>query len=332
MIGIVVRRAASAIGVILLLAALMVVLQQLSRTDGVRTYLGANASPAAVAHERHVLGYDRPLVVQFGRYVSQLLRGDLGTSLRTRRSVSADLGGYLPATAELTTAALAFALLLGTLLGVASAGRWRGANAFRAAMLVAASTPVFLLGVLGIVLLYSRLHLLPASGRTSVLDAPTGPTGLLVLDGLLAGRPAVSWDALTHLAMPACAVGIGPAVAIGRVLRTSLIESLRADYVRTARAKGLRESRVLLRHALRNSLTAPLAMTGVQVGLMLAGVLVVENIFAWPGIGLYMEQSITAGDFPAIAGVTMLLGAGYVAINMIVDVLQAWADPRITTA
>ena len=325
-------RAASALGVLLLLAALMVALQQMSRTDPARTYLGANATPAAVAHERHVLGYDRPLVVQFVRYVAHLAGGDLGTSVRTRRPVLTDIREYLPATFELTLAALGIALVLGTGLGLASAARWRASGVLRVVLVALASTPVFLLGLLGIVLLYARWHLLPASGRTSYIDAPTGPTGMLVLDGLLAGRPGVSWDAIQHLMMPAFAVGIGPAVAIARVLRGSLRESLRADFVRTARAKGLRESRVLLRHALRNSLTAPLAMTGVQVGLMLAGVLVIENMFAWPGIGLYTEQSITAGDFPAIAGVTMVLGAGYVAINAIVDVLQAWADPRIVAA
>lgn len=326
------RRAVSAIGVLLLLALLMVVLQQMSRTDPARTYLGANATPAAVARERHILGYDRPLVVQFVRYIAHLAEGDLAISVRTRRPVLSDIGQYLPATIELTLAGLAIALVLGTLLGLASAARWRGSGVLRVVLVALGSTPVFLLGLLGIVLLYARLRLLPASGRTSYTEAPSRPTGLLVLDGLLAGRPDVSWDAIQHLLMPAFAVGIGPAVAIARVLRGSLRESLRADYVRTARAKGLRESRVLVRHALRNSLTAPLAMTGVQVGLMLAGVLVIENMFAWPGIGLYTEQSITAGDFPAITGVTMVLGGGYVGINAIVDVLQAWADPRIVTA
>lgn len=164
------------------------------------------------------------------------------------------------------------------------------------------------------------------------MSAPSGPTGLLVIDSLLADRLAVCWDAVAHLVLPALCVGIGPAVSIGRVLRASLIETMGEDHIRTARAKGLDERAVVIRHALRNSLNAPLAMTGLQVGLMFAGVLVVETIFAWPGIWLYTAESIPVGDFPAIAGVTLVLGAAYVLINTIVDILQAVADPRVAAA
>jgi peptide/nickel transport system permease protein len=158
---------------------------------------------------------------------------------------------------------------------------------------------------------------------------PSGPTGLLTVDGLLAGQPGVILDALRHLLMPALAIAAVPAVSIGRVLRSSLITGMSSDYVRTARAKGLSERRVVLGHVLRNCAGAALSMTGLQVGLMFAGVLVIEQVFAWPGLGQYMAQSIPAADFPAIAGVTLLLGIGYVAVNTVVDVLQAVADPRI---
>ncbi len=189
--------------------------------------------------------------------------------------------------------------------------------------------PAFLLAVAGILLFYQHLGWLPATGRTSYANAPTGPTGFLTVDGLLAGRPAVTLDALSHLLMPALAVAAVPAVSIGRVLRSSLIGGMGSDYVRTARAKGLSEPRIVVGHVLRNCLGAALSMTGLQVGLMFAGVLVVEQVFAWPGIGQYMAQSIPAADFPAIGGVTLLLGVVYVAVNTIVDVLQALADPRI---
>jgi len=179
------------------------------------------------------------------------------------------------------------------------------------------------------VIFYEKLGWLPATGRTSYADAPSGPTGFLTIDGLLHGQPGVTWDALLHLAMPATAIALGPAVAIGRVLRSSLVSDLRSDYARTARAKGLSELRILRKHVLRNAIGAALSMTGLQVGLMFAGVLVIEQVFSWPGIGQYVAQSIPVADFPAIAGVTLLLGVGYVAINTTVDVLQALADPRI---
>jgi peptide/nickel transport system permease protein len=155
---------------------------------------------------------------------------------------------------------------------------------------------------------------------------------MIVVDALLHGQFAVMWDGIVHLVLPAFCIALGPAVSIGRVLQGSLSNAMRSDFVRTARAKGLSERRVLLRHALRNSVTAALSMTGLQVGLMLSGVVVIETVFAWPGIGLYIDQSIPAGDFPAIAGVTLVLGIGYVLINAIVDILQALADPRIKVA
>ena len=141
-----------------------------------------------------------------------------------------------------------------------------------------------------------------------------------------------SWDGVVHLILPGICIALGPAVSIGRVLRGSLVSAMRSDFVRTARSKGLSERVVLLRHALRNSLTAALAMTGLQAGLMFAGVVVIETVFAWPGIGLYTSQSIPAADFPAIGGVTLVLGVGYVVINTIVDILQVLADPRIALA
>jgi peptide/nickel transport system permease protein len=152
---------------------------------------------------------------------------------------------------------------------------------------------------------------------------------MIVVDALLHGQIATMWDGIVHLILPAFCVAIGPAVSIGRVLRGSLQAAMKSDFVRTARAKGLQERVILFRHALRNSLSAALSMTGLQVGLMFAGVVVVETVFAWPGIGLYTDQSIPQADFPAIAGVTLVLGAGYVVINALVDILQAVIDPRV---
>lgn len=323
------RRALAAVVIVALLAFVLFVLAHQSRTDPVHAMLGGGASQQAVAAARHRLGLDRPLLTQYAHYIGGLLHANLGSSYRTRRPVVSDLGEYLPATVELTVYALGLAVALGTLIGVASAGRWPGAGLLRALTLAGASTPAFLLALGGILIFYHQLGWLPAAGRTSVANPPTGPTGLLTVDGLLHGRPGVTLDALRHLVLPALSVATGPAISIGRVLRGSLVDALGSDFARTARAKGLRESAVLLRHALRNSVGPALSMTGLQAGLMFAGVVVVEQVFSWPGIGYYTAQSIPVSDFPAIAGVTLVLGVGYVAINLAVDLLQAAADPRL---
>lgn len=329
MTALVAKRLAAMVVVLLALAVAMFALQKISPLDPVHAMLGPSASPQAVAAQRHQLGLDRPVPAQFLDYLGGIFRGDLGSSYRTRRPVGSDLATFLPATAELAFYALVLALLLATAFAVATTLRWPGARLFRLLLLGGASAPAFLLAIAGVLVFYRQLGWLPATGRTGLTDAPGGPTGLLTVDGLLHGRADVTLDAFRHLLLPSLAVAVGPAVSIGRVLRSSLADSGRARYVTTARAKGLSESRVLTRHVLRNSVGPALSMTGLQVGLMFAGVLVVEQVFAWPGIGQYTAQSIPVADFPAIAGVTLVLGAGYVVINTIVDTLQAIADPRI---
>ena len=332
MIKVIAKRLAAMVAILLVLSASIFILQKLSHTDPVHAYLGANASKQAIAQERHVLGYDRPLIDQYFHYIKGLLTGDLGQSLRTRRPVATDIGSYLPATIELTLFGMFLAVLLGGMLGLASAGRWRGSGAFRFLLVSGASAPSFLLALLGILLFFNRLHWLPATGDTGYNNAPTGPTGILLIDTLVHGQLGMFWDAFRHLVLPGVCIALGPAVSIGRVLRTGLLTNLRSNFVRTARAKGLTERAVLFRHALRNSLGAALSMTGLQAGLMFAGVVVIETVFAWPGIGLYTDQSIPAADFPAIGGVTLILGIGYVVINTAVDILQVVADPRVAFA
>jgi peptide/nickel transport system permease protein len=323
------KRLAAVVVIVLALTAVLFALQNISPTDPIRAMLGPSASQELVAETRRQLGLDDPITLQYARYVGGLLHGDLGASYRTRRPVGTDLATFLPATLELTFFALGLAMLLAVGLAVATTLRWRGAGAFRLLLIAGASTPAFLLAIGGIILFYQQLGWLPATGRTGIADAPTGPTGLLTVDAVLHARPDVLVDAWRHLLLPGLAIAIGPAVAIGRVLRSSLVTTGLTDYTRTARAKGLTEVQVMRRHVLRNSVGPALSMTGLQVGLMFAGVLVVELIFAWPGLGQYTAQSIPAGDFPAIAGVTLLLGVTYVVINTVVDLLQAAADPRI---
>jgi peptide/nickel transport system permease protein len=322
-------RLAATVAILIALMAVLFLLQHISPLDPVKAQLGAQASAEAVAARRDALGLNEPMPVQFWNYLTSAVHGDLGTSYRTRHPVASDLGDFFPATLELALYGMTIALILAGLLAFGTTLKWRGSGVLRAILFTGASAPMFLLGILGLIVFYQRLGWVPANGRIGVANPPTGPTGLLTVDGLLHGRFDVVADALRHLILPATVIALGPAVAIGRVLRSSLLTDADSDYARTARAKGLSESRIMTGHVLRNSIGSALSMTGLQVGLMFSGVLVVEQVFGWPGIGQYIAQSIPVADYPAIAGVTLLLGALYVFINTAVDLLQAAADPRI---
>lgn len=320
MIAFLTRRTAAAIVVLLVLTGAVFLLQENSPGDPVKAYLGANASPAAVAAERADLHLDDPLVSRYGHYLAHAVRGDLGVSYRTHNRVTADLGAFLPATVELVVVAFLFALLLGAAF---AAVRTLVGTVVRGVLLVGATAPPFLLALGGIILFYAHLGWLPATGRGGNDD------GFLLAHSLVTGDWAQFGSGLQHVVLPALVLAIAPAVSIGRILRASLAETLGADHVRTARAKGLTELAVFGRHVLRNSIGPGLSMAGLQLGFMFAGVVVVEQIFSWPGIGNYLAESIPAADYPAIAGVTVVLGAIYVVTNTLVDVMQALADPRI---
>jgi peptide/nickel transport system permease protein len=325
----VLSRLGATVVILIALTAVMFVLQHISPMDPVKAQLGANASADAVAARRQALGLDQPVINQFWRYLTGAVHGDLGSSYRTRHPVSSDLGDFFPATLELALYGIAVALILAALLAFGTTLNWPGSQVLRAVLFTGAAAPMFLLGIVGLIVFYQKLGWVPANGRISVANPPHGPTGLLTIDGLLAGRFDVVTDALHHLILPAVVIALGPAVAIGRVLRSSLLTDEDSDYARTARAKGLSESRIMIGHVLRNCVGAAMSMTGLQIGLMFSGVLVVEQVFGWPGIGQYIAQSIPVADFPAIAGVTLMLGVLYVVINTAVDLLQAAADPRI---
>jgi peptide/nickel transport system permease protein len=321
-------RLVSLVGILLGLSVVVFLLQAVVPADPVRAMVGASATPEIVEAKRHELGLDQPLPAQYTQFLSRAVRGDLQMSLHTRRPVRTDIAAFLPATLELAAAALALAVVLGGALGLLTAHG--GGASLRVGLVASASVPAFLLALLLLVVFYAQLRWVPGSGRISAeLDAPTGPTGLLTIDGLLAGRLDVVRDALAHLALPALCLALGPAVALGRTLRSSLHTVLGSDHIRTARAKGLTERGVLVRHGVRPALNAPLTMTGLQVGMLLAGVVVIESIFAWPGLGLYTARAITSVDFPAIVGVTLVIGAVYVIVNALVDLAQIAADPRL---
>ena len=325
-------RTAGLVGVLLALTLAVFVIKAVLPADPVRASLGARASDAQVQAKRHALGYDKPILAQYVAFVGDVFQADLGDSLRTRRPVTTDIGNFLPATAELALSAAALAGVLGLALGITAARGGRIAAATRTVMLALASAPTFCLALLAILLFYRRLGWLPSAGRITRRLTPPERTRFLLIDTLLHGDVRAFWDAFEHLIMPSLCLAIGPAVAIGRVLRGSLLDVLRQDHTRTARSKGLSRRAVLVRHALRNAIGPTLSMTGLQVGLLLSGVVVVELVFAWPGLGLYTTQAIQNADFPAVIGITLVLGTAYVLINAVVDVLQVAADPRLKAA
>lgn len=327
MISFALRRTGAAIVLLVVLTALVFVLQHVAPGDPARAYLGGNASPSAVAATRHRLGLDDPLLEQYLRYLGHAARGNLGVSVRTHRPVITDLRQFLPATAELVLVAFILAVALAALFAFTGALKVPGGAVLRGLLLIGASAPAFLLALAGIEIFYARLGWLPAAGRG--VDHST-PTGLVLVDSVLHLDPASFLTGLRHLLLPALALAIAPAISIGRMLRASLEATYDADHVRTARSKGLHEAPVLARHVVRNSLGPALSMGGLQLGFMFAGVVVIEQVFSWPGIGLYLADSIPDSDFPAIAGVTLLLGSVYIVVNAVVDVLQAVADPRLT--
>ncbi|KQP57249.1 ABC transporter permease [Agreia sp. Leaf283] len=329
MIMFVIRRIASMLAVLLALTIALFTLQELSGVDPARAYVGANASAEALERTRVQLGLDQPAIVRYFDYLGGLLHGDLQNSLRTRTPVADGLSTAFPATIELALWALGLALVLGSIFAVLTVVRWKGAGVVRVVLLSGASAPTFLLTMLGLLFFYGQLGLLPSGGRSSYGSTSPGPTGLFVLDGLLAGRVDVATDAIWHLILPAACVAISPAVAIGRVLVDGLRINLVSDHARTARAAGMPEGLVMLRHAVRNSLGATLSMIGIQAGLLLGGLVVVEKIVSWPGVGSYLDKSVQASDFPGIAGVALLLGVTYVVLNTLVDLLQVAADRRI---
>ncbi|MEA2282510.1 MAG: peptide/nickel transport system permease protein [Solirubrobacteraceae bacterium] len=320
------------LGLVVVLIALtfvVFVLRSVIPIDPARVAAGPNAPAAQVEAFRVRLGLDKPILVQYEHYLGDLAHGNLGTSPITHNPVRTDIGQFLPASVELIAYALVLALGLALILALGQTllphSAW-----LRVLLVGGASAPIFLTGLLALYFLWYKLHWFPNGGRTNISDAPTGSTRFLTIDGLVAGRPGVTINALWHIFLPALCLAIPPGVAIGRQLRSALHNVLREDYARTARSKGLTEAQVVRRHGLRNAASAALSMTGLQIGMLFATILIVEPIFSWPGLGLYTVQALGQSDLTAVLGVAVIFGAAYVIINALIDVGQVLLDPRIT--
>jgi peptide/nickel transport system permease protein len=302
--------------------------------DPIVSNLGQVASqrPEIVKAFREKWGLDKPLHTQYLVFVQNLVRGELGTSINTRRAVTKDLALFLPATIELATVAIIFALLLGLPLGIFAAIRRDGPadHLARLVSLIGVSIPIFWLATVSLVLFYATLHWTVGPGRLGPqMERPDLVTGLFTIDSLLEGDFEAFWDALSHLFLPGLVLASSVMGLITRVTRSSMLEVLSQDYTRTARAKGVSEMVVVARHALRNALIPTVTVLGLAYGGLLSGAVMTETIFAWPGLGRYAFQAVITNDFPAIMGVTFVIGMMYVLVNLVVDLLYGWLDPRI---
>lgn len=302
--------------------------------DPINANLPQNAlnDPELIAAFRERWGLDKPPLEQYFTYLGNLLHGDLGVSIKTKNPVADDIRQFLPATTELATYSIFVGLTMGIVFGVISAV-WRNSiidYLVRFVALIGVSFPVFLLALLALTVFYVQLRWTAGPGRLGFLlqDPPT-VTGWFTIDSLIAGDWSTFKDAVSHLILPSVVLGSYVSGTIARITRSGLLEQLGADYVRTARAKGLRERNVILRHALANALIPVVTIIGLLYGSLLAGAVLTESIFAWPGIGRYVFRASTSQDFPAIMGVSMLIAVIYVVVNFIVDILYFFLDPRI---
>jgi peptide/nickel transport system permease protein len=277
-------------------------------------------------------GLDRPLPDQFVIYLTNVLQGDLGESFTTRRPVLRDLRQFLPATIELSLAAILVGVVFGVPLGVAAAVYRNRAidHVTRVVSLIGSASPIFWTGLVALYVFYYLLELAPGPGRLdSHLTSPAGGTGFLLVDSLLAGQWELLESGLRHLVLPAFVLGGFGMGIVARITRSALLEVLDTDYVRTARAKGLSEAFVVGYHAFRNALIPVVTISGLNFAGVLSGAVLTETVFAWPGIGRYAVTASTRLDYPAILGVTMLTAVIYIAVNLAVDVLYGVLDPRI---
>lgn len=280
-------------------------------------------------------GLDKPPVERYLTYLGNLLRGDLGQSIKTSRPIAEDIGRFLPATIELSTMGILMGVMLGVVFGVISAV-WRNSlidYLVRVLSLIGVSFPIFLLALLALSIFHAQLGWLPGPGRLNVrIPDPPVVTGLLLVDSLMAGNGRAFQDAFLRLILPGFTLALYVSGIIARITRSSLLEVLSQDYMRTARAKGLKERTVIAKHGLRNALIPVVTIIGLMYGNLLVGSVLIESIFAWPGIGLYMFRASTSQDFPAIMGVSMLIAVIYVGVNFVVDLLYYFIDPRIRLA
>jgi ABC-type dipeptide/oligopeptide/nickel transport system permease component len=325
------HRLAGTIPVLCLISLLVFLLIHAAPGDPTLFLLGEETNAAEVAKAKERWGLDQPLYIQYLKFLKSAATGDFGKSFKYAEPVTRVIKTRLPATIELAIFAIIIATLLAIPLGV-----WAGAkpnswidNIGTTFGLFGISMPSFWLAIMLILLLAGVLNLLPTSGRSTYGVAGPEQTGFYILDSMLQNNWRAVWDALSHIFLPALALGVNMLGILMRVTRSSILEVMNEDYIQTARAKGLRENKVVWRHVTRNALIPVITVVGLELGTLLSGSIIVETVFAWPGSGSLLITGLNARDYPLVTGVVMTYTAAFVLINLIIDALYAIVDPRI---
>ena len=306
-------------------------LMQLAPGDPVTLLLGEDAEPHEIEEVTREWGLDQPIIVQYWQFISQAVRGNFGESMRYGEPVTQLVAERLPATVELALASMLVAIIIALPIGVYSAIKHNSLwdHSGMTVALVGISVPNFWLGIMLIFFLGGQLNLLPVAGRLTYGVNVPPVTQLVLVDALIAGDLAAFWDAIKHILLPAITLGTSFAAIITRISRSSVLEVIRQDYITTARAKGLSERTVIWKHTLRNALITIITILGLQLGALLSGSVITETVFSWPGIGSLLIQSITTRDYKLAQGVIFFFALVYFFVNLIVDLLYTWVDPRI---
>lgn len=299
--------------------------------DPARSMLGEKATEAQLKSLRAELGLNDPYIVQYGRFIGDILQGDLGESVQSKENIAYELLNKLPATIELTIFAMILAITIGILAGVIAAVKqysWFD-NISMTGALFGVSLPIFWLGLMMIWLFSVKLNFLPPSGRlTAGMELET-ITNFYLLDSILTLNWAAFKDAFSHLLMPGLALGTIPMAIIARMTRSSMLEVMRQDFIRTASAKGLKKHLIVFQHALKNAFLPVLTVIGLQFGLLLGGAVLTETIFSWPGIGRYVYLAVLGRDYPVVQSTILIIAIIFVLVNLLTDILYKYVDPRI---
>ena len=331
MLKYILKRILMVIPVLLGVSVIVFLITRVLAPDPAPVVLGEHATSEAMAAWRHEHGLSDPIWIQFINFIGNALQGDLGTSYYSHQPVTQEIAARFPATAELAICAIIIAAIVGVALGVIAAVR-KNKAADHISMFVAligVSMPIFWSGILLIIMFSGILHVLPSNGRVSPMLEPTGGTRFFIIDTIANGNMEALGDVLVHLILPTLALSLYSMAIITRMTRSSMLDTLNADYIRTARAKGLKERVVNIRHALRNAMLPVSTVIGLQFGSLLGGAILTETVFSWPGIGKFAVDSVLKSDFPVVQGVVLLVAVIFVFMNLIVDIIYAYLDPRI---
>ncbi len=332
MLAFVIRRILIVIPTLLGVTVIVFLMLRITPGDPAELLLGERATPAALDAMREYLGLNEPLYVQYGMFIKRAIRLDLGETIWTREKVSNEIGQRFPATIELALVAMFISCFFGIILGIISATKQYSWFDYAAMVtsLFGVSMPVFWLGLMLMLLFSLSLGWFPMSGRIGVeTDLPI-ITNFFVLDAILVRDWSALGDALMHLALPAFALSTIPLAIVSRMTRSSMLEVLRQDYIKTAKAKGLSQPKIVLKHALRNGLIPVVTVIGLQFGILMGGAILTETVFAWPGVGKWLFDGVVKRDYMVIQGGTLLVATTFVIVNLIVDVLYAVINPRIS--